>query len=56
MFNQNPQKPVPTPQPLHPEMYPKQLNPISDKMGQPQYNNEVPGHALMALIAALRGS
>ena len=53
MLNQNPQRQV---QQLHPEMYPKQLNPISNQTGQPQYNNEVPAQHLMALIAALRGS
>ncbi len=53
VINQNPQNPGQ--QPLHHEMYPKQLNPISSTPGMPQYKDQVPSQHLMALIAALRG-
>jgi hypothetical protein len=54
VLNQNPQRPLQ--QPLHPVMYPKQLTPISNTPGQPQYKSEIPAQFLKALIAALRPS
>lgn len=43
--------------PEKPEMLPQQLNPLCKTSGQPQYKDEkIPGSALRALVAHLRGS
>lgn len=44
-------------QPEHPEIYTQQLNPISKKVGQPEYKDEpMHGSQLKAIIARLRNS